>query len=288
MHTHTDAIGADILKVAKKCGIKYRIAHSHNTDFAMRTKGIKRFLKLIYLAYCRFDIRREANYYMACSHSAGKWLFGKNNSSKVYILHNAIEVEKYSFSENKRNKFRRQLHLENDIVLGTVGRLNYQKNHVFLINILRQLLLTSNRYKLLIVGEGELEEQLKILAKKYGILDNIIFYGTTDIVPDLYNVMDIFMLPSLYEGLPLVLVEAQANGLKCLVTDSDKVTKETDLTGQITWLPLDKPERWVNTIQNMSCRRCAGPEKKIAEKGYDLKVEAQKLAEYYRTIINNE
>lgn len=285
VHVHADAAGADVLSVARKCGVKYRIAHSHNTRFLVKPDSIKNLIKVAFLTYSRYNIRRQATGYMACSRVAGEWLFGKKNVSKTYILNNAIDTDKYAFSEEKRNKIRKELGLENAFVIGHVGRFHFQKNHEFLFKTFKIVLEKEPSAKLLLIGEGVLMEQMKQKAADDGIASSVIFYGDAGNVNEMLSAMDIFAFPSRFEGLSVALIEAQANGLHCIVSDAPTVTKDSDLTGQIDWLDTDSPEKWADKIMECRSLRHTGSADRIAENGFELKVEAGKLLDYYMEVV---
>lgn len=280
VHSHSDAIGADVLKLAKECGVKVRIAHCHNTNFTINPDSFKNVVKWCYLNICRLRIRYVANYFMACSVSAAIWLFGENKAKITYILNNAINVSKYSFSEEKRKKIRNQFRLDNKYVIGHVGRLSYQKNHEFLIRIFSEIHKTNANSILMLIGEGELRTELEALCKKLGIAKDVIFCGASDNVGDILSAFDVFAFPSRYEGLSLALVEAQANGLHCVVNNTEKVSKAADLTGQITWVPIEDKNGWINALIREYPRN-QNANTAIKAHGYDLTEEASKLRKYY-------
>lgn len=286
VHSHSDAIGADVLKIAKDCGVKIRIAHSHNTNFTIAPDTLKNRIKIIYLNICRYRIRYEANYFMACSSLAADWLFGKKNVSKTYILNNAIDNSKYEFSEKKRNELRAKLNLDDKYVIGHVGRLSYQKNHKFLIKIFIEVHKRNPNAVLFLVGDGELKSELELLCDKMNIKENVIFFGSVNNVNELLNVFDVFAFPSRYEGLSLVLIEAQDNGLKCIVNDTKRISKSSDLTGQISWIPVEDEKSWIDALSGKRYIRSDNSVKKIKEHGYDLAEEAIKLRDYYVELYN--
>ena len=286
VHTHTDAVGASVLKIAKDAGIKARVAHSHNTDFPVKPDSLKNRIKLILLEKNRKDIVNQANYFMACSKAAGKWLFGANNANQIYLLNNAIDISKYEYSESARKKLREELGLSDDnFVLGNVGRFNHQKNHLFLLKVFKEVYEKYPNARLLLVGDGELKAQMQSYIAENNLTDGVIFYGTTSHVGRVLSMMDVFVFPSTHEGLSVALVEAQANGLHCIVTDSEKVTKDSDLTGQITWVKTDSVQPWVDAILTGNHDRNSHAGEGIAANNYDLKQEANKLTEFYKSIV---
>lgn len=286
VHSHSDAIGADVLKIAKECGVKIRIAHSHNTNFTISSNSLKNRMKLVYLNICRYRIRHEANYFMACSLLAAKWLFGEKNVSKTYILNNAIDISKYKFSKIKSDELRKKLHLEDKYVIGHVGRLSYQKNHEFLIKIFAEVHKKNPNTVLVLLGDGELKSELESLCVKLKVKEYVFFYGSVDNVNEMLNIFDVFAFPSRYEGLGLVLIEAQDNGLKCIVNDTKRIPKSSDLTGQISWIPVKDEKSWIDALSGKRYIRSDNSIKKIKEHGYDLAEEAIKLRDYYVELYN--
>lgn len=287
VHAHMDCVGALFLSIAKKKGIKVRIAHSHNTDIPIKKDSLKSILHYCFLEYCRYDIRKQATHYMACSKAAGVWLFGKKNmkKGKVYILHNAINTEKFIFSKTVREEMRESLGLKEAFVVGHVGRLSRQKNHAFLFQVFKEVLKHKENARLLLVGEGELRTELETLAKQLKIEKQVIFYGATDKVSDLLQTMDVFVFPSLFEGLGVALVEVQASGVTSIV--SQTVPREVELTDRITWMSLNQmPSEWGEQILKLDIehQNCI---EQIKNKGYDIKLEAKKLETYYQKVFEN-
>lgn len=286
IHTHTDAVGSLILKLARKSGIKNRIAHSHNTAHQLQIKDLKSFLHYVYLETCRLSIRLVATHYMACSETAAEWLFGKRLTQqlrKVYILHNAIDTEKYQFLTEKREKIRKEMGISNKYVIGHVGRFAPQKNHIGLIDIFIEFHKKRPNAILLLIGEGILLEEIKNMVKKAGIEDSVIFTGAVSNVYDYMQGMDVFILPSLFEGLPVTAIEAQAEGLPVLI--SDNVSKQTDITGQVEFIDNSCIPDWVRELlvcEETYVRKPAN--KKIIDSGYDIYTEAVRLEEYYLSI----
>lgn len=286
IHAHTDAVGSLILKLARKSGIKNRIAHSHNTAHQLQIKDLKSFLHYIYLEVCRIAIRFEATHYMACSERAAEWLFGKrltHQLRKVYILHNAIDTKKYHFLPEKREKIRDEMGISNKYVIGHVGRFVPQKNHEGLIDIFTEFHKKRPNSILLLIGEGVLFEKIKNMVKKTGIEDSVIFAGAVSNVYDYMQGMDVFVLPSLFEGLPVTVIEAQAEGLPVLI--SDNVSKQTDITGQVKFIDNTCISDWLKEL--LMCEKTyvrKSVNEKIIDSGYDIYTEALRLEEYYLSI----
>lgn len=277
VHGHMYSIASIYLKVAKNEG-RYTIAHSHSTS---NGKGLQSIIKSLY----ERPLKNTADYYFACSKSAGEWLFGNSviNSDKFEVLPNAIDVSEFVFDQDKRNLIRKKLGVENKIVLGHIGRDDYAKNLEFLLNIIDNLVRINPNYMLLQVGEAKHNNNLQKYIVDEKLQDNVKFLGVRDDVADLMQAMDIFLLPSRYEGLPVVIIEAQASGLPCLI--SDKVTKEVGITESVKYISIENGvEDRVKTITKEKIHRNIGSEEIIKEEGYDIKTTANWLEDYYLSI----
>lgn len=290
VHTHIDAIGSYFLRLAKEVGIKVRIAHSHNTRHQLSKNGIKNRIHYAYLEKCRKEVRKEATHYMACSKEAGEWLFGQDNldNQKVYILNNAIDTDIFKFNPKTRDNVRKELGIkENEILFGHIGRFKPQKNHSFLIDIFKIINEKNNNSKLLLIGDGPLKEDIELKVRNLNLKENVIFYGEAKDTSRLLNALDIFLFPSIHEGLSVVMVEAQCNGLKCIISDTKEVSKDTVLTDNVECIPLDDPEKWAIKALNTDISRSDETER-LAEKGYDITKEAKNLEDYYSSIISEQ
>lgn len=249
--------------------IPKRIAHGHTSasDFPVLHEIFKPFLNL----FCTTRI--------AVSEKTGKWLY----NNKYIILNNAIDIDKYSYSKYKDKKIRRELNLDNSFVIGHVGKLMKAKNHDFLIELFNEYLIDHQNAKLVLVGGGELEEPLKLKCKELGIDRSVIFLGMRSDVADILNIFNVFIFPSLYEGLGMSLIEAQANGLKCIA--SKNVPLETNVTNNVKYLKLENIREWIaylNTIKIYDKEELSkNSTKTITEHGYNIKVEANKLRRIY-------
>lgn len=277
VHLHSVNIAFMVFPAARRNGIKYLLAHSHATMFSdKKLNGIRNYF------LCK-GLKKKATHYLACSIAAGDFLFGKNERYKVTVLNNAIECEKYAFSEKKRNEKRTELHLDNNYVIGHVGRFNEQKNHDYLIDIFREVNRYNNDARLLLVGDGPLRRKIENKVIKYGLEGKVIFLGQRNDVDELLMAMDVFVLPSLYEGLPVVGIEAQATGVPCVFSDS--ITNEVNIIN-VTFLSIySKPTIWAETLMDIhkkSVRRDLAY-KIISNKGYDINREATKLYKLYKS-----
>lgn len=262
------------LKAAKKCGVKTIIAHSHNGDF--KGNQIQKVLHYLNRSFIKYD----ANKLVTCSKVAAKWLFG--NQNHVILLNNAIDLKQYLFQEAIRKEMRKELNIkENAFVMGHVGRFNEQKNHKFLLDILTEVYAKNKDVMLVLVGTGSLEEEIRRQVKERKLEKNVIFLGKRNDVNRVYQAFDMFLLPSLYEGLPVVGIEAQVNGLPCIF--SDKITEEITINANVYRIGIGKEnlEKWREKILEIkeNNKRCTDL-RKIYE-NYNIDCEIEKFKELY-------
>lgn len=271
VHVHQDCLSSVILKVAAQHNVPVRVAHSHS---ASQDKNLKYLIKLCYKRF----IPKYATDLFACGRDAGDWMFG---GAPFQIINNAIDVAAYTYDRAKRQKVRQQLGLENEFTIGHVGRFNQPKNHPFLLDIFATLLKEEPNAILLLVGGGEGMSKMQEKVQALGIAEHVRFLGVRSDVADLMQAMDIFVLPSLYEGLPVTMVEAQAAGLPCII--SDKVPPECILTeGLVDIMTLSaSPEAWAEKILAKRAIPRTDRRAEIAAHGFDITTEAVKLQEFY-------
>lgn len=271
-----------ILPLAKRYGgIKVRIAHSHATKASdvpykeWRNKILNVFAK------------KTANVFFACSMDAGESAFGNRicKSANFYLIKNAIDYHDFSFNDKSRKRIRENIGCSNEtIVIGNVGRLAAPKNHAFLIKVFLEILKRKEQSVLVLIGEGPLEGEIRESVESYEILDKVIFTGTVTNVSEYLSAMDVFVLPSHFEGLGKVLIEAQCNGVTCVA--SDVVPEEAFINPNCHKLSLNSiPEEWADFIIGVDKKRICDTESAIIKNGYDINVEAIKLMKLYSMLI---
>jgi glycosyltransferase involved in cell wall biosynthesis len=268
----SSTMGLYDLKVAKKAGDKRLLARSSNSSDggSLKAKLAHLIGKVLYRKYvtCAF----------APSDLAAKYTFGEKayRDGKVFILPNAVDLNVFSFSEEKRKAIREEFGIaENTKVIGHVGRFMAQKNHTFLAEIFKEMLALEEDSVLFLVGNGELQEKFEAKAKEIGIFDRVIFAGLRSDVPDLLSAMDVFVFPSLYEGMPNTVIEAQATGLPCVIADT--ITKEAKITDLVQHLPLEKPEIWADTALKAVYAERTDTTEELIQKGYEISSSAEKF-----------
>lgn len=262
--------------IAKKNKIERIIVHSHNT-----LNG-KNKIKSWLVKLAKPILNLYATDFLSCSQKAAKDMFTKKVlKEKTIIIKNGINVEKFKFKEEIRKKVRKELNIEEEFVIGNVGRFTKQKNPEFLIECFNEIHKIDNNTTLILVGEGELENKVKQKVDDFGLTENVRFLGFREDVNEIMQAFDVFLLPSLFEGLPIVGVEAQAAGLRCVM--SDTITKEVDQSNHVKFLNLEKDslQDWANEI--LRNKEYARQEiyNKILESGYDIKDTAKTLLSIY-------
>ena len=276
VHAHNGAMGYFALKSAKDAGFQIRIAHAHSTRIP---PDYKYPLKLV----CKHLMAGAATDCWGCGRDAGIFYFGKKRwNASGFILHNAIDIQRFRYQPEIRNRIR-QLHgLENCFVVGHVGRLTPVKNHTRLLEIFASVAQKAPEARLAVIGIGELEQEIKEKTKTLGLQDKVLFLGQMGNVNEWYQAMDCFVMPSLYEGLPVVGVESQAAGLPCFF--SDRVTDEILLLPDACRVSLEAGnEEWARRIlavRQEKSDRAAGADM-VRQAGYDIHEESRKLQEIY-------
>ncbi len=246
VHSHMDKFSGSVMVAAKKAGVKTRIAHSHNTanEGGIAYHIVKDFYGLF--------VNPNCTHRFACSQEAADWMF-KEKRSDCTIIYNSIDVKKYLPNEETRNRLRKELNIENSFVVGHIGRFSQQKNHEFLIDIFKEIKEMRDDAKLLLIGAGDLKPEVEAKVYRLGLSDDVIFYGTTNKVYEVLQTMDTFVLPSLFEGLAIVLIEAQNAGLYC--TASDNITDLAKITENLQFVSLNATaKQWAASIVNKTAR----------------------------------
>jgi len=279
IHSNMNSLSVFPLFAAWMAGAKIRILHNHTTD--TKAEGLKTILKRVLRPFARLF----ANQYWACSKLAGVWMYGKKAviKGKVTIINNAIDLDKFAFNQEKREILRRELGLDGKFVVGHVGRFVVAKNHDFLIDIFANVAKQKDNAMLVLIGEGPLMNSVKNKVANQRLTKEVKFLGVRNDVFNLYNIMDVFVLPSLYEGFPVVGVEVQANGLPFIC--SDQVTREIMISDSIELLSLKQGvEEWVKFITQIHGIARVKNKADITNLGFNIRVEAQKIESIYKNI----
>ena len=261
----SSAMGFMDLKIAKKAGTKVCCARSSNASDgdSLMSKVMHHVGRTLYSKYV--DIK------VAPSDLAARYTFTDKayESGRVNIIHNGVDLGVFKFYPEERAKIRAELGIDDGIrVVGHVGRFDEQKNHTFLIDIFAKMLEKDKDLKLLLVGKGRLQDQVREKASELGINNKIAFAGVRSDVPHLLSAMDVFVFPSIYEGMPNTVIEAQATGLPCIIADT--ITREADITGLVQYMPLGNTEDWAQAaMKAMSLERVDTKEMFIKNK-YDI------------------
>lgn len=272
IHAHHTSPATIIFDVANKLN-RVTIAHSH---IAGTEKSLKFYLK----KGLRYPLRYKSDYLFACSRNASEWMFGNGKGKNAYILYNAIESEKFTFNPEIRRLKREELGLNGKTVIGHVGRMENQKNHKFLIEIYEQYQKINPDSILLLIGEGALKIQLQKIVKEKNLEQKVRFLGSRLDISDLLQAMDVFVMPSFYEGLPVTLVEAQASSLPIIA--SNTITDEVKVTDLISFLSLNESARvWAEKINSKNLISRTNQYGKIVNSGYDVNDTAKQIQKFY-------
>lgn len=276
VHRHSgNAIAYIDLLAAKMGGAKYLIMHSHNNN------AEKLFIHRIAKKFLALECIR-----VACSDVAGNWMFDKKEYS---IMNNAIDISKYQFSEYFRKIYREKYCItDDDFVVGHIGRLDYQKNHDFLLDIFKEIITVRPNAKLICVGDGHLMNICKEKAKSLGIDEKVIWTGSINNVNELINCFDVFCLPSKYEGFSITLIEAQVNGLRCYAS-KDNVTEASNISGNVRYVDLNNNAyEWAEAILNNFNTRDIHASERVMEAGFDLYQSVKELQDFYLEFENEQ
>lgn len=285
VHEHRSTLSGFMgcLRAARAAGRTMRIVHSHNSNLMKRYGDIGNIVERYTDGFNKQVIDSIATDYFACSKAAADWLYAANPRIRglVQVIPNGIDTDRFRFNGKERAHLRAQMGISEDsIVIGHVGRLTEVKNHRFLLEILSSC--CEEDIYLLLLGTGELEHQIRSRAEVLGIADKVFMMGPRDDIWRYYSAMDVFCMPSLYEGMPVAAIEAQASGLPVVL--SDTVSRDTNLGGDVTFLSLrDNARVWAELLKSkalISADRGAGAEA-VNKAGYDISVTADWLQAYY-------
>lgn len=278
VHSHMDKMSGFVIRAAKKAGIQMRIAHSHNTQ----SEG-HLFIKM-YKWYAGKFIRPNATHLYACSQAAAEWMF-MSEAKQTFILNNGVEIDKFQYSNGKGSLLRNTFDIEEEsFVLGHVGRFHEQKNHKFIIDLFHRLNKKMANIHLVLVGDGPSKKEMERRVRELKLDKKVNFLGVRDDIPDLLQMFDLFIFPSFFEGLPVTLVEAQASGLPCIISDS--ITDEVDMNlGLIHRLSISDKDLWIQKIMDLKKGLPSREVEKenLITKGFDIKHTAVSLQTKYLT-----
>ena len=275
IHSHMSELGYFALREAARQEIPVRICHAHNAPHGFEWKMIVR-------NYFKKRMMPYLTHMFMCGKESGDWLFGKENEDKFIQLNNAINAERFRYDRNIENNIRKKLNLEDKLIIGHVGRFTREKNHKFMLDILKEIKKIKSNSVLIFVGNGELEDEIKNKARKMGIANEIRFLGVRSDVKYLMQAMDIFLFPSFYEGLGIVLIEAQALGLESVV--SENIPDEAFITDLVHKVSLEKDASYwakkiIDIYNNKKNRK--GRQEDIVKAGYDIVNTTKFLEEFY-------
>lgn len=274
IHSHMSELGYFAFREAQRQGVPVRICHAHSSPH-------EHDIKMIVRTYFKKRMMPYLTHLFMCGIDSGRWLYGAQNESRFIMLNNAIDAVAYTYDPAKYADMRQQLGIGDELVVGHVGRFNQPKNHPFLLDIFAALLRKEPDAVLLLVGGGEDMPKIQAKAQALGIAEHVRFLGVRSDVAELMQAMDVFVFPSLYEGLPVTMVEAQAAGLPCII--SDKVPPECILTdGLVDIMPLSEaPDAWAEKILENRDTLRTDRRAEITAHGFDITTETVKLQEFY-------
>ena len=278
IHGQCSELGLFIYKEAKKRNVPVIIAHAHNSTDGWNLKSPFRW-------FWKKRMMHYINAYFTCSYDASIWLFGKKNAHKAFAMHNAIETAQFAYNKQLNLDYRKKLNAENSTNIIHVGRFNEQKNHDFLIDVFAEYIALNPNAKLFLVGEGALKKSIIDKVNHLKLNDNVVFMGLRNDVNLIMQGMDFFLFPSLFEGLGIAFIEAQASGLQCVI--SDKIPSEAILIpDNVTIIPLKKPAKdWAKQMHLLANFQRKNVSQIIIEKGYDINTNLQKLEDKYLDLL---
>ena len=275
IHGHMTNTASIYMPIAAKHGVTTRIAHSHNTHGKAGLPGLVTDVLQKPICKCATD-------WFACSKAAAHWFYPEAAiaDGRVTVIPNAVDARRFRFNEATRNQTRRELGIADNLVIGCVARFRPEKNLVFLLKVLREVLKTEPGAVLLFAGEGPCEADVKAEAVRMGIRDKVLFLGMRTDIPEVLQAMDVFVLASLWEGLPVTGIEAQASGLHCVV--SDTITEEMNALGRVDYISLDAPlAKWAEAVIRSGEMPREDTFEAMKKAGYDIYTTVSWLQEFY-------
>lgn len=279
LHAHMSELGYFVFKEARKSGIPVRICHAHNAPVFL-SETIKEKIKRIPREILARLIRKESTDFFTCSQIAGEWLFGRKNNDKMIFMRNAVDAFAFRYNKKMAEDIKLKMGWRDKIVIGHVGRFNPQKNHTFLIDIFKTYHIDHPNSILVLVGSGYLESIIRKKVQENQLEDSVQFLGNRSDMVDLYQTFDLFLFPSLYEGLPVSLVEAQAAGVPCVV--SDRISAQTQIIDSYYPVSLDASlQKWGKIIEKALEGGKKDTYSLIKENGFDVTENASWLCDFY-------
>ena len=273
VHSHMAKSNFIIMKLAKKNNVPIRIAHSHQS---MKIDG--KLKKVIY-KIMQFLNRKYANIFLGCSEAALIYGFGEkviSNNYFYFVIHNAIDLERFKFNNSYREELRKRYNVsENEILIGSIGRFTYQKNQFFLLKVVDKLVKQNNNFKLLLIGEGELKDDYLKYIKDNNLEKNVILETPKNDIYKYYSAFDIFVFPSRFEGLGIVIIEAQACGLNCII--SKNIPDDVKISNLVDFLEIDSIKKWYDRLIKFN---------KNSDRNYDLSKSNYNIKNEYKVLIN--
>ena len=290
IHSHLNTFSCFPLRIAKKFNIPVRIAHAHTATQKIKfkdltsLKSIKEALKKLVKFYLKKNIHKYTTHYLSCGEKAGNWLFG--NKQPFLIMNNAINAENFIYNPSISLEYRKEHGLETEIVIGHIGNFTNPKNHSYVLKVFKEILDINRNCSLVLIGDGPLRKTIKNEAEQLSIAHKIKFLGMREDISNLCQMMDVFIFPSFYEGLPVTLIEAQASGLKIFA--SNTITKEVQITNDIEFLSIkDSPKLWAKEILGKRHYERKNNFDTIQKSGYDIKSNVITLQEFYKKLSAN-
>lgn len=280
LHSHMSELGCYAFTEAEKHGIKVKICHAHNAP-VKESMNLKEKGQLVFRDYFKKKMLPYTDHLFICGEEAGNWLYGEENKNRFVMMNNAVDAQQFRFSPAVRDEMRRDMGLEGKFILLNVGRFNPQKNHTFILDIFKEIKAIHGNSVLLLAGNGNLENEIKEKCHTLGLDDSVRFLGLRSDIDRLLQCADIFLFPSLYEGLPVTMVEAQSSGIKCFI--SDVIPQQCVLTDDVTALSLkESAEYWAKQIVPLS----GGYDRKdryedMLRANFDITANAEWLCDFY-------